>query len=258
MKRIAYVGLLALASVVGCDSQDDTTGSGGAGGSSGGTGGTGGSVGGGGTGGTSAGGGGGGGGGGVTGTVTDIDGNVYATVSIGEQVWMAENLNVTSLNDSTPIPLVEGDAAWQAHGATPAYCYQGDEPSNADPYGALYNWYAASSGSLCPDGWHVPSDADWQALSDHLGTDAGGALKESGIDHWLSPNTGATNVTGFTALPGGERTYIGQFRLFRELGTYWSASDSWARTMVYNNANLQRESEGKGSGFSVRCLQDPG
>jgi uncharacterized protein (TIGR02145 family) len=136
--------------------------------------------------------------------VTDIDGNVYNTVTIGDQVWMAENLKTTKLNDGTSISNAIDNIAW-ASLSTPGYCWFINNRATYEIYGALYNWYAVYTDKLCPTGWHVPSNSEWTTLTDHLGGAevAGGKLKESGSSHWASPNTGATNVTGFTALPGG-------------------------------------------------------
>ena len=141
-------------------------------------------------------------------TVTDRDGNSYNTVTIGSQTWMTENLRVTRLNDNTPIQLVTSNSSW-ASMTTPAYCwYNNDEAANKNIYGGLYNWYAVNTGKLCPSGWHVPSHQEFTVLRDYLGgaTAAGGKLKEVGLTHWKSPNTGATDSSGFTAVPSGTRT----------------------------------------------------
>ncbi|MBI5010148.1 MAG: fibrobacter succinogenes major paralogous domain-containing protein, partial [Bacteroidia bacterium] len=137
--------------------------------------------------------------------VSDIDGNVYQTVTIGTQVWMKENLKTTKLNDGIALPNVIDNAAWAAL-TTTGYCwYNNDATTYKSTYGALYNWYAVNTGKLCPIGWHVPSDDEWTLLTTFRGgySVAGGKLKETGTLHWTSPNTGATNETGFTALPGG-------------------------------------------------------
>ena len=138
-------------------------------------------------------------------TVTDIDGNVYHTVKIGTQVWMVENLKTTKYNDGTPIPLVTANSSW-AILTTPGYCfYNNDANVNKATYGAMYNWYIVNTGKLCPAGWHVPIDAEWTTLTNYLGSEnaAGGKLKEFGISHWVTPNDGTTNSSGFTALPAG-------------------------------------------------------
>ncbi len=150
---------------------------------------------------------------GETGTVTDIDGNVYQTIGIGSQYWTAENLKTTRFNDGTPIPLVTDNSTWEFLVA-PGYCwYNNDEAASKEVYGALYNWYVVVSSKLPPEGWHVSTDAEWTILETFLGgiTGAGGKLKETGTDHWLTPNTGATDETGFTALPGGIRAKDGSY-----------------------------------------------
>jgi uncharacterized protein (TIGR02145 family) len=192
-----------------------------------------------------------------------INGDEYPIVKIGGQIWMAENLKATNYNDGTDIPLVEDENTWVSL-STPAYCwYYNDESTYGNTYGALYNWYTAETGKLCPTGWHVPSDAEWTTLTDYLGGEsvAGGKLKETGTEHWLSPNIGATNETGFTALPGGYRSYDGPFNNIGRYGYWWSASEydtylARRRSMCYNNSNVPRDLSSKKIGFSVRCLRD--
>ena len=141
-------------------------------------------------------------------SIKDIEGNVYKTIAIGKQVWMTENLKTTKFNDGTSIPMVTENEAWIKL-TTPAYSwYNNDSTANKNTYGALYNWYTVKTNKLCPAGWHVPTDAEWVALITYLEgfTVAGGKMKEKGIEHWKSPNEGATNETGFTALPGGYRS----------------------------------------------------
>ena len=134
--------------------------------------------------------------------VKDIDGNIYHTVTIGNQVWMVENLKTTRYNDGTAIPNVTDSSVWSKL-STPAYCwYNNDASSYKATYGALYNWYAVNVQKLCPKGWHVASNAEFYALNSFLDGECG-KLKEAGTIHWYSPNKGATNETGFTALPGG-------------------------------------------------------
>lgn len=197
-------------------------------------------------------------------TVTDIDGNVYNIVTIGSQEWIAQNLKTTHFNDGTPIPLATGNDEWR-NLTTSGYCwYNNDEANYKDPYGAIYNWYAVDNGNLCPEGWHVPGDAEWTILTDYLGglNVTGGKLKETGTTHWNSPNYGATNETGFTALPGGERSGTdGSFQNINENGYWWSAdenfpSSAWYRQMTYNSASVIRHHLGKDHGRAVRCLKD--
>ena len=195
-------------------------------------------------------------------TVKDIDGNVYKTATIGTQVWMAENLRTTKYNDGTAIPLVTDDKAWDAL-TTPAYCwYKNDAIANKNTYGASYNWYTVGINKLCPKGWHVPTDAEWTTLTTYLGGEivAGGKLKETGTTHWESPNTGATNETGFTALSGGDREF-GVFSYIGYSGYWWSATginatEARYRSMNYHNSNVKRNSIFKKIGYSVRCLRD--
>jgi uncharacterized protein (TIGR02145 family) len=196
-------------------------------------------------------------------TVKDIDGNVYTSVTIGNQVWMAENLKTTKYNDGTAIPLVADDKAWEAL-TTPAYCwYNNDATANKKTYGALYNWYTVNTKKLCPTGWHVPSDAEWTTLTTNLGGEsvAGGKLKETGTTHWQSPNMGATNETGFTALPGGYRNNYGPYNDIGYYGYWWSATEAnatyaWYRHLSYANSYVYRNYFNKHYGFSVRCLRD--
>ena len=198
------------------------------------------------------------------GTVTDIDGNTYKTVTIGSQTWMAENLRTTTYNDGTAIANVTDDDEWLAL-TTGAYCNYNNTTSTDTiaTYGRLYNWYAVNTGKLCPTGWHVPSDAEWTELTDYLGGEsvAGGKLKETGTTHWNSPNTGATNETGFTALPGGLRYGSRTFGHIGTNGYWWSATEyyaafAWYRLMYYVISDVYRTSYNKEVGLSVRCVRD--
>jgi uncharacterized protein (TIGR02145 family) len=199
----------------------------------------------------------------TSGPLTDVDGNTYNTVTIGNQVWMAENLKVTKLNDGTPIQLLSEDTDWSSTRA-PAYTwYDNNESMYGQAYGAIYNWYAVNTNILCPTGWHVPGDEEWTTLTDFLGGNeiAGGKLKEGGTKHWTTPNADATNETGFTALPGGYRSNGGQFYSVENSG-YWHTSTAedatyvWRRDMSHLHARVDRWNNNKRFGFSVRCLQD--
>lgn len=201
---------------------------------------------------------------GVMGSVTDIDGNIYSTVTIGTQVWMSENLKVTRYNDGTAIPLVTNSSIW-SYNTTPAYCwYNNDELMYKNSYGALYNWYTVNTGKLCPIGWHVPSDSQWSTLTNYLGdiSIVGGKLKETGTINWSSPNTGATNETKFLALPGGYRSYSsGTFFSIKVSGCWWSSTEnnisaSWVRAFFYNSSAVSVLSAEKAYGESVRCIKD--
>jgi uncharacterized protein (TIGR02145 family) len=196
-------------------------------------------------------------------TVTDIDGNIYHTITIGTQVWMVENLKTTRYNDGTPIPLVTGGPAW-ANLKAPGYCfYNNDANINKALYGAIYNWFTVNTGKLCPAGWHVPIDAEWTTLTNYLGGEnaAGGKMKESGISHWVTPNDGANNSSGFTALPAGYRQDDGSFYNINDDDYWWSSTvstptNSWGRNVNYNYAYVTRDSFNKRFGYSVRCIRD--
>ncbi len=212
-------------------------------------------------------------------TVTDIDGNTYKAVTIGTQVWMAENLKVTKYPNGDAIPLVEDNTAWgnlADDNSSDAYCYYNNNVNNeADTYGALYT-YAAAIGDnwtkdkkdnqgICPDGWHLPSDAEWTKLTDYLGGTeiAGGKMKEKGTSHWKTPNIGATNESGFTALPGGYRFINnGYFDYQSVVSIFWSATEVDAASVLYRSINHYYSKvylfskTNKSFGLSVRCLQD--
>lgn len=205
-----------------------------------------------------------------TGSVVDVEGNNYKTVKIGDQWWMAENLKTTKYNDGTSIPNVTSDGTW-ALMASGAYCWYNNDIANKSIYGALYNWHTANTQKLCPEGWHVPSDSEWTTLATALGgrDTAGGKLKEDGTAHWRSPNDGATNESGFTALPGGYRRNNGPFGYETHYGTlgtgghWWSATevgpdspDSWGDFMYYDNSTFPNYGHSKTAGFSVRCVMD--
>ena len=196
-------------------------------------------------------------------TVTDVDGNVYNVVAIGNQCWMKENLKVTHYKNGALIPTGLSEAQWQA--TTSGACADYDNnPTNTAVYGKLYNWYAvADPNGLCPTNWHVPSGTEWDTLVNYLGGDtiAGGAMKEIGLTHWASPNTGATNSSGFTGLPGGVRSDDGTFYSIDGVGIWWSSTestayDAWIRGLDCSDGNVYRLNYGKDYGFSVRCLRD--
>jgi uncharacterized protein (TIGR02145 family) len=185
--------------------------------------------------------------------------NDYLTVKIGTQIWMAENLKTTKYNDGTAITKLAGTVL-----STEAYTYYDNDISNLNIYGALYNWYAVNTGKLCPTGWHVPNKAEWNTLSDFLGglLVAGSKMKETGFKHWLAPNTGATNRSGFGGLPGG----IGIIT-FGDKGKwayFWSSieyesNNSWSYYCELYNTGTVGGIAGatlKEYGMSVRCLKD--
>ena len=196
------------------------------------------------------------------------DGETYKTVKIGTQIWMAENLKSTKYNDGTAIPIVINANEWNANEwsglKTPAYCWYNNDPSNYKAtYGALYTWDAVNTGKLCPMGWHVPSDDEWTTLINYLGGTgvAGGKLKETGLTHWIDPNTGATNETGFTALPGGGRGSNFDFNSIGYVGGWWSSTEyqtdqAWGWYLINNDSDVDRGQCAKGNGYSVRCVRD--
>jgi uncharacterized protein (TIGR02145 family) len=204
--------------------------------------------------------------------VKDIDNNRYDIITIGTQTWMSENLKTTRYNDGSVIPLVTDGTAWQTAGtnASPGYSWYNapNETTNLITYGALYNWYAINSATngnknVCPTGWHVPTDGEWTTLTTYLvgQSVAGGKMKEAGLAHWLSPNIGATNESGFAGLPGGFRNFNGSFYNVGSYGLWWSSSEddaayAWFRYLRNLNGNVYRDGSYKGSGFSVRCLRD--
>ena len=197
-------------------------------------------------------------------TVTDIDGNQYPQVSIGTQIWSQKNLKVSRYRNGDIIPQVTDPVEWM-NLTTGAWCYYNNDPANEAIYGKLYNWYAiVDPRGLAPEGCHIPSDAEWTILTTYLGGEnvASGKLKEVGTNHWNFPNTGATNESGFTALPGGFRDhYLGAFYNLGIHGGFWSSTefdppDSWDRNLFYNETAVHRWSNYKGNGFSVRFIKD--
>jgi uncharacterized protein (TIGR02145 family) len=204
-------------------------------------------------------------------TVKDIDGNTYNTVQIGEQCWTKENLKTTKYNDGSTITLDNsGGTAGNGSGQTwstlktGARTVYGHDNNNLATYGYLYNWYAASdSRNICPSGWHVPTQDEWLKMTDELGGLAvsGGKTKATGTTNWRSPNIGATNESGFTALPGGYRILEGNFTKIGESGFFWTSSEfdkerGQSRNMEHNTVNVSYGINNKNSGFSIRCLKD--
>lgn len=195
--------------------------------------------------------------------VTDYDGNVYRTVRIGARVWMAENLKVTHYRDGTPIPNVFKDDKWPL-AVKGAYCLVDDATDYRDTYGALYNYYAVSNDcGLCPDGWHVPTEAECMTLIGFLGGPdvAGGKIKDNGSGLWRSAGNFATNESGFCGLPAGGR---GQFGGPGEVGyyaTWWSSTSydslyAWHWGLYPDRPGIRSNPGHKASGFSVRCVKD--
>jgi len=201
-------------------------------------------------------------------TAIDIDGNNYKAVQIGTQVWMSENLKTSRYRNGGSIPYVVGNAGWQAL-TTGAWSYYNHDESNNAVYGKLYNWFTTLGDTLCPTGWHVPSDAEWTTLTTYLGgvSVAGGRMKSIGTTYWNSPNTGATNESGFSVLPGGGRYNNGSFFSIGVNAYLWSSSensyfnDGYGRGLSYNNGNVESFGpydgyDNKSVGYSIRCLKD--
>ncbi len=200
--------------------------------------------------------------------VKDIDGNVYKTVKIGNQWWMAENLKVTHYRNGDEIPNIIDDEEWDSE--TGACCNYNNDTTNVEVYGRLYNWFAQNdSRKISPEGWHIPTDKEWQELVDYLGGDtlAGGKMKstgtiESGDGQWREPNEGATNESGFSALPGGYRYSHGVFDSEGITPYFWSATQNsggtaWYRYLYHGNTIVYRHDSGwKQAGYSIRCIKD--
>jgi uncharacterized protein (TIGR02145 family) len=203
-----------------------------------------------------------------TNTVSDIDGNTYNTVAIigtsSAQCWITENLKTSRYRNGDIIPIVTDNTEWSNNSATGKRSwYNNDSTTHEIPYGNLFNWYAvADTRGLCPTGWHVPSDNEWSTLTSNLGRkDAGGKMKSMGFTYWNSPNEGATNSSGFSALPGGFRDTDGSFNMVRNFAFFWSATafddqTAWRRILDANNSTVGWYFNNKSVGASVRCLKD--
>jgi uncharacterized protein (TIGR02145 family) len=197
-------------------------------------------------------------------TIT-YNGYTYSTKTIGNQTWFAENLRTTKYNNSTSIPLVTSATTWKKNyndgTKKPMMCWYNNNSSSG--YGALYNWYVVNKGNLCPTGWRVPTDADWTTLTDYLGgvSVAGGKMKTTGTDKWASPNTDATNSSGFFGNPGGKRNWDGVFNGVGTVGHWFSSSQdqtlsAWVRTLSNNSAGVARYSDFKYVATTVRCIKN--
>jgi len=195
-------------------------------------------------------------------TISDIDGNTYNTVIIGNQTWMKENLKTSRYLNGDTIKYISNTNQWQNNTGA-AYTIYNNDFTNDSIYGKLYTWYAVTDPrGVCPEGWKIPSDEDWTILTDFLGGSniAGGKMKEAGNNHWQAPNTGADNNSGFTALPAGMRAFNGDFYHLGELTGWWSSTEydqyyAWMRDVFYDSQVLNR-SLGKLVGFSCRCIKD--
>jgi uncharacterized protein (TIGR02145 family) len=197
------------------------------------------------------------------GTVTDIDGHVYNTVTIGTQCWMMQNLKVKHYRSGTAIPYVSLAATWSSE-TTGAYCYPMGMAVDTTKYGFLYNWYTVVDvDSLAPVGWHVATSSDYNTLITYLGNTsaAGGPMKEAGIADWYTPNTGATNSSGFTALPEGYRDNTGAYSQITNQGIFWTttavnSTNAYGVYLYYGAAYAQQNSYVKKIGISVRCVKN--
>jgi uncharacterized protein (TIGR02145 family) len=197
------------------------------------------------------------------GTVTDIDSNIYKTIKIGKQTWMVENLKVAHYQNGDPLPNVIYIKNWDTL-ITGAFCEYNNFPANGKTFGKLYNWYAVHDNrNIAPTGWHVADMDDWDTLRKFLGDskDLGGKIKETGFSHWLKPNTGATNETGFTALPGGYRNEGGNYYDASYSARFWTNTDFPGHgahmLLLYADQNvLINGNNDKKSALSVRCIKD--
>jgi uncharacterized protein (TIGR02145 family) len=195
-------------------------------------------------------------------TVKDIEGNSYKTVTIGTKIWMAENLKTTKFNDGEVIPIVSENDIWTKLQTPAVSWYNNDPDAYRKTYGALYNWYTINTGKVCPSGWHVATEEEWSSLFFLDGSGSvGGKLKEAGTSHWKSPNTDATNETGFTGLPGGYRSIEGVFNYIGISGYWWSSTSFNDTYGLFYNLRfkygvLYKSKSEKYCGFSVRCVKN--
>ena len=205
------------------------------------------------------------------GTITDQDGNVYKTVTIGTQTWMAENLRTTRFRDGTAIPNVTDNTSW-LNLTNGAYCtYKNTiKLDSIATFGRLYNGYVITdSRNIAPAGWHVPTDAEWTTLTTYLGgyRVAGGKMKEAGTTHWIDPNLGATNESGFSGTPTGVRHFVYAFSALGSVGDYWSSTQGldqnggspnalWNIELSNDYAICNRSCDSKLFGFAVRLIKD--
>jgi uncharacterized protein (TIGR02145 family) len=189
------------------------------------------------------------------------------TVTIGTQVWTTKNLDVSTFRNGDVIPQASTDEAWEAAGENkqPAWCYYDIDPKNGTIYGKLYNWYAVNDPrGLAPEGYHIPTDAEWTVLTDYLGgeSSAGKKMKStSGWDPTVTHSGNGSNSSGFSGLPGGVRDRDGSYGLIGEFGVWWSATEgdtdvAWYRDLSCYGGGVVRNHNGKEAGYSVRCLRD--
>jgi uncharacterized protein (TIGR02145 family) len=180
-----------------------------------------------------------------------------------DQVWMDENLNSGRFRNGDPIPEAKTDEEWEKAGVNgdPAWCYYNNDPANGEKYGKLYNWYAVNDPrGLAPEGWHIPSDEQWDVLISYLGGEKGAGEKMKSTSGWIENGNG-TNKSGFSGLPGGFRGDFGAFGSLGKVGFWWSLSErdsmsAWYRGLGYFTPETYRDYNYKGRGYSVRCLKD--
>jgi len=195
--------------------------------------------------------------------LTDQDGNKYATVMIGTQEWMADNLRSSRFCNGDPIAHVTDSTLWVGT-TSDAWTYYGNDAMADSAYGKLYNWFSVNDPrNICPCGWRIPTDAEWMVLIDHLGGEsvAGGKMKSSGIQYWQMPNADATNASGFSGLPGGLRHNNGMFMGLGVVGSWWSSKEApttsaWTHSLNAWGGNTYRATHYKRAGLSVRCIKD--
>lgn len=196
-------------------------------------------------------------------SVTDIDGNIYPAVVIGNQTWMAENLRAIHYSNGDAVELVKDGVKWSGM-TSGAYCNNDNKKKKAKIYGRLYNFYVVSdSRIICPEGWHIPNAADWKRLETALGGTgaAGGKMKQPGTRYWAEPNSRADNSSGFNGLPGGARNTDGSFEAVGEKGHWWTATEfsvtsAWHRSLYNNTAFIDNIYGYKTDGYSIRCIKD--
>ena len=192
------------------------------------------------------------------GTVKDVDNNVYPTVTLGNQIWMTENLKTTKYNDGTPIHNIKEEEAWKGQ-TTAAYCWFKNDSANKSAYGVYYNWYAVHTGKLCPSGWHAPSDKEWRALTDFLGGDNVAGINMKYESGWSNKGNG-TNSSGMSVLPYGYRSAKGLFSSQGISAYFWSSSESdpntWYCVLFSKDGTAFKYYGTRESGFSVRCLKN--
>jgi uncharacterized protein (TIGR02145 family) len=201
-------------------------------------------------------------------TIKDIDGNIYRTITVGTQFWMAENLKTTKYNDGTAIPLITDSKEWGAL-ATPGYCwYKNDAATYKSAYGAIYNWYAINNDRLCPEGWHVPTYYEWGKVTTYLGFTpgsmdslAGPKFNETSNTDWINAKDGSKNKKGFIAFQGGYRNDDGSFSPIGDycrwwMSAEWNISTVWGRFLTYGYSNGLNSFVGMRQGFSVRCIKN--